>query len=135
MLTITSNSIDELNKTYRRLKDHYKAVDPIAMDQETLLYKVQLDKKPLSPVLVNLADKAIDMCDELHDLQGLNMLSFAKFIHLYKNKYIVLDQLNSYYLNMDNSSKMQLIEYIGNEISFDVLEGTDNEIKDHIISY
>ena len=106
MLTITSNSIDELNKTYRRLKDHYKAVDPIAMDQETLLYKVQLDKKPLSPVLVNLADKAIDMCDELHDLQGLNMLSFAKFIHLYKNKYIVLDQLNSYYLNMDNSSKI-----------------------------
>ena len=64
MITLTSDSIDELNQLYRQLKNSYQAMDTIKINPEGLQYTLKLEKKSLNPVIKNLLDKILDWCDD-----------------------------------------------------------------------
>ncbi len=112
--------MDELNKAYRKLKAHYKAVNPISIDPETLLYKMDLDTKNLSPMVQNLVEKIVDLCDELEDIDSISVSQFSSFIQQYKDRYVFLNQLESLYSKMDEGSKMMVVEFIAEELSIEI---------------
>ncbi len=128
MITITSNSMDELNTAFKKLKDRYKAVSPIKLDAEVLQYRLELEKKTLSPMVKNLIDKIIDLCDEIRELNHLDLEVFSEFIEEYKGQYVFLNQLDQMYKNLDATVKTQILEYISDELSLEHSENDREEV-------
>lgn len=116
--------MDELNLAFKKLKSHYRAVNPIKLDPEALYYKLEIEKKTLSPMAENLLDKVIDHCEEINEMTAIDLDIFEKFIQNYKDQYVFVGQLDQLYQTLDKSSRLLLIGYLAEELSIEVNEQT-----------
>ena len=119
--------MDELNKAFKRLKTHYKAVNPIKIDPDELVYKLELETKVLSPMVKNLVDKVIDICDEVQDMKGIGIEELEAFIQAEKGRYAFVGQLAKLYENLDNATKTLVVEYLADELSIEVMDRDQEE--------
>jgi ATP-dependent Clp protease ATP-binding subunit ClpA len=129
MITISSNSMDELNAVYRKLKHQYKATDSIKLDPDDVLYKLTLEKKELNPMIKNLADKALDLCDELEELKSISLPTFEHFVAHHAEQYVFLRQLQEAMETLDHATRSNLVEYIATELELEVEEGEEVKLS------
>ncbi|MBV6646896.1 MAG: hypothetical protein KI790_15675, partial [Cyclobacteriaceae bacterium] len=80
MISITSNSIDEINRIYRRLKEDYNAKEPVKLEEDSLKYRLDLELVKLNPIVQNLTDKVLELCDEIQNLPQVNIKTFQEFM-------------------------------------------------------
>lgn len=112
MITLTSNSMDELNGIYRKLKKHYKAADNIKLDSELLTYRLDLVQKEVKPEVRNLLEKIIDYCDELQDDPVNDIRSFSQFLDNYESRYPNVKQLNSIWATLSQPDKLLAVDFL-----------------------
>ncbi|MEQ8239612.1 MAG: hypothetical protein RIA69_10390 [Cyclobacteriaceae bacterium] len=75
MITISSNSIDELNSIYKKLKKDFEATDGIKLNQDSMEYELVLIKPSLDLATRSILEKVldnVDLLDEQELLTGLN---------------------------------------------------------------
>jgi len=75
MITISSNSIDELNSIYKKLKKDFEATDGIKLNQDSMEYELVLIKPSLDLATRSILEKVLDNVDLLDEeklLVGLN---------------------------------------------------------------
>lgn len=110
MLTITSNSIDELNQLYRQLKHSYVAQSKIQLNPDSLKYQLVLEKKSLNPVIKNLSEKSFEWCEAQwsQPLENLDELISV----LENNKTIpFVNQLLIHLSQQSTTQKLQVLHY------------------------
>ncbi len=116
MITISSNSIDELNLLYKKVKKEFTAVDSIKLNQETLEYELQLERPELNNSMMSVADKVIEI-DELmeEDPSIFNNFTWIKFkneVEKDKLSYIALQPLKAIWKQLQAATKQALYNYL-----------------------
>jgi hypothetical protein len=104
--------MDELNSIYRKLKRHYRAAENIKIDNDLLIYRLDLEKKELNPQIKNLVDKIVDYCDELEDIDSLSKSSFCNFLKEFHGYYPMVRQLHDLWPTLAEQDKGLIVEYI-----------------------
>lgn len=121
MISITAQSMDELNKLYRKLKNHYRPVDKIKIDQSGLHYRLDLEEKKLKPLVKNQLDKVIDYYDELSEIDIISKDRFYSFL-IENQSDVIIKQMLDLWNAMTLYDKSLAIEYLSEEIESDITE-------------
>lgn len=132
MITIHSESLDELNSVYRRLKGNFKATETIKLDQLSMSYRLDLEPFKPSPIIKNLIDKVVDFSDEILDLESISHLNFEKFLNNHSDKYIFVKQLKEAYTSQEANSQFVALQYLSEELNIPIVQqvpSTDIESK------
>ena len=115
MITITSNSMDELNGLYRKLKPDYKALDKIRIDQERLVYRMDLKKNELKPFVKNQLEKLLDFSDELNNMNQIDERLFEDFLYSHKNN-TLSKQMFDIYQSLNRSERQLVVQFVADEL-------------------
>ena len=111
MLTITSNSIDELNQLYRQLKHSYVAHGKIQLNTESLMYQMDLEKISINPVVRNLSEKTFEWT--LADLESSELTDLSEFIDILQKQGSIpfIRQLLEQMEGMNRLQQLQVLSY------------------------
>lgn len=111
MLTITSNSIDELNQLYRQLKHSYMAHGKIQLNTESLMYQMDLEKISINPVVRNLSEKTFEWL--LADLESSELTDLSEFIDILQKQGSIpfIRQLLEQMEGMKRLQQLQVLSY------------------------
>lgn len=112
MISITSNSIDEINRIYRRLKEDYNAKEPVKLEEDSLKYRLDLELVKLNPIVQNLTDKVLELCDEIQNLPQVNIKTFQEFMDSHATRYIFVKQLKDAFVSLQQEEQELVIDYI-----------------------
>ena len=120
MISIYSSSIDELKNLWKKLENDYDLIEKIHVSPEKDGYLLILDKnqrKKLSPLLKNIADKIIEM-DDMHELSFFTNFTFEKFVKRVegeingKHNYPGIRRLTHIWDNLTLNQQEGLYEYL-----------------------
>jgi hypothetical protein len=121
MITVTSESMDELNVLYKRLKKYYKATDSIKLNENGSRYQISFETVELNPFLKNLLNKLIDYCDKVEQVKEVNIPMLEDLFAEKKNENPVVAQLSNYWIGMSMNDKETAIEYIADQLQLPVI--------------
>jgi len=76
MITISSNSLDELNTIYKKLKKDFDATDGIKLNQDSMEYELILIKPCLDLATRSILEKVLDNIELLEEASLYNKLSW-----------------------------------------------------------
>ena len=71
MIVLSSNSIDELNLIYKKVKKDFQAVDSIKLNSNTCEYELKLERPQLNKAMITIADKIIEIDEMLEEKPSL----------------------------------------------------------------
>lgn len=111
MLTITSDSIDELNAVYKQLKHSYEAQGNIQINTSSFMYEMTLEKISINPVVRNLSQKTYEWL--LADFEGSNLTNLEEFFSILKGQGNIpfIRQLLEQLEGMHQSKQKQVLSY------------------------
>jgi len=121
MITVTSESMDELNVLYKRLKKYYKATESIKLNDTGSNYEISFETVELNPFLRNLLDKLIDYCDKVKNFKEVSITMLEDLFAEKKNENPVVAQLSKYWIGMSLNDKETAIEYIAEQLHLQVV--------------
>ena len=116
MITISSNSIDELNLIYKKVKKDFTAVDSIKLNQETLEYEMVLERPELNNSMIAVADKIIEI-DELMEenpsiFDDFSWIRFKTEVEKDKLAFVALQPLKAIWKQLKASTKQAVYNYL-----------------------
>lgn len=116
MITISSNSIDELNLIYKKVKKDFTATDAIKLNQETLEYEMVLERPELSNSMIAVADKILEI-DELMDedpsiFTDFTWIRFKTEVEKDKLAFVALQPLKAIWKQLKASTKHAVYNYL-----------------------
>ncbi|MGB3466812.1 MAG: hypothetical protein WBA74_16145 [Cyclobacteriaceae bacterium] len=116
MITISSNSIDELNLIYKKVKKDFTATDAIKLNQETLEYEMVLERPELNNSMIAVADKVLEI-DELMDedpsiFDNFTWMRFKTEVEKDKLSYVSLQPLKAIWRQLKASTKQAVYIYL-----------------------
>ena len=116
MITISSNSIDELNLIYKKVKKDFTAVDSIKLNQETLEYEMVLERPELNNSMIAVADKILEI-DELMEenpsiFDDFTWIRFKTEVEKDKLTFVALQPLKTIWKQLKASTKQAVYNYL-----------------------
>lgn len=116
MITISSNSIDELNLIYKKVKKDFTAKDSIKLNQETLEYEMILERPELNNSMIAVADKVLEI-DELMEenpsvFDDFTWLRFKTEVEKDKLGFVALQPLKTIWKQLKASTKQAVYNYL-----------------------
>ncbi|MEL6559129.1 MAG: hypothetical protein AAFQ94_13150 [Bacteroidota bacterium] len=116
MITISSNSIDELNLIYKKVKKDFTAVDSIKLNQETLEYEMVLKRPELNNSMIAVADKILEI-DELMEenpsiFDDFTWIRFKTEVEKDKLTFVALQPLKTIWKQLKASTKQAVYNYL-----------------------
>jgi len=116
MITISSNSIDELNLIYKKVKKDFTAVDSIKLNQDTLEYEMVLERPELNNSMIAVADKVVEI-DELMEedpsvFDDFTWMRFKTEVEKDKLTFVALQPLKPIWKQLKASTKQAVYNYL-----------------------
>ncbi len=116
MITISSNSIDELNLIYKKVKKDFTAADSIKLNQETLEYEMVLERPELNNSMIAVADKVVEI-DELMEenpsiFDDFTWMRFKTEVEKDKLTFVALQPLKVVWKQLKASTKQAVYNYL-----------------------
>jgi len=116
MIKISSNSIDELNLIYKKVKKDFTAVDSIKLNQETLEYEMVLERPELKNSMIAVADKVLEI-DELMEenpsvFDDFTWMRFKTEVEKDKLGFVALQPLKIVWKQLKASTKQAVYNYL-----------------------
>lgn len=116
MITISSNSIDELNLIYKKVKKDFTAVDSIKLNQDTLEYEMVLERPELNNSMIAVADKILEI-DELMEenpsiFDDFTWIRFKTEVEKDKLAFVALQPLKAIWKQLKASTKQAVYNYL-----------------------
>ncbi len=116
MITISSNSIDELNLIYKKVKKDFTAVDSIKLNQDTLEYEMILERPELNNSMIAVADKVLEI-DELMEenpsiFDDFTWIRFKTEVEKDKLAFVALQPLKAIWKQFKASTKQAVYNYL-----------------------
>ncbi len=121
MITVTSESMDELNVLYKRLKKYYKATEPIKLNDSGSCYQISFETVELNPFLRNLLDKLIDYCDKVENLKEVSITMLEDLFVEKENENPAVAQISKYWSGMSLNDREAAIDYIASKLHLQVI--------------
>ena len=132
MIIISSNSIDELNLIYKKVKKDFHALDTIKLNADTCEYELKLERPQLSKAMIAIADKIMDIDEMLEENPSLfdnfTWLKFKTEVEKGKLKYMCLQPLKSLWGQLKPDSKQAFYEYLCAQKEIEPEVGTKSKL-------
>ena len=116
MITISSNSIDELNLIYKKVKKDFTAVDSIKLNQETLEYEMILERPELNNSMIAVADKVLEIDDLMEEnpsvFDDFTWMRFKTEVEKDKLGFVALQPLKTIWKQLKASTKQAVYNYL-----------------------
>ncbi len=129
MITVSANSIDDLNVIIRKLRHSYSPTSNVHLNQGSLLYEVSLESKKINPIVKNLVEKLVDFCSELNQKSEVDMEQFEAILKTAEKRIVFAKQLLKIYEDMDKPSKMMVVSYVSDQLDQQSDVGEEAEIN------
>ncbi|MFT6857098.1 MAG: hypothetical protein ACJAR4_001674 [Psychroserpens sp.] len=78
MITISSNSLDELNSIYKKIKKDFEATEGIKLNQDSMEYELILVKPCLDLATRSILEKVLDNIELLEEQSLLKNMDWEK---------------------------------------------------------
>ncbi len=115
MIILSSNSIDELNLIYKKVKKDFQAIDTIKLNSNTCEYELKLERPQLNNSMMNVADKVLEIDEMLEEDPSLftdfTWMKLKTEVEKPKLKYMCLQPLKSMWPNMKPATKKAIFDY------------------------
>lgn len=125
MITLTANSINELNLIWKKLRSDFQAIESIHLDPKTTLYRMVISQPELTKMMRGVADKVIDRVDVYEDGAMTGCLSLKQFdqrIEENAAQFPSLEPLAKIWNVISNTDRKAVYAYLRGEIGEEVQE-------------
>ncbi len=125
MITLTANSINELNLIWKKLRSDFQAIESIHLDPKTTLYRMVISQPELTKMMRSVADKVIDRLDIYEDGAMEGCLSLKQFDHRIEengSQYPSLEPIAKIWGVISNADRKAVYAYLRAEVGEDVQE-------------
>lgn len=116
MIVLSSNSIDELNLIYKKVKKDFQAVDSIKLNSTTCEYELKLERPHLSKAMIAIADKIIEIDEMLEEKPSLfdsfTWMKMKTEVEKGKLKFMSLQPLKAVWGQLKPEIKKAFFDYL-----------------------
>ncbi len=116
MIVLSSNSIDELNLIYKKVKKDFQAVEGIKLNSATCEYELKLERPQLSKALIAIADKIIEIDEMLEEkpsvFDDFSWMKMKNEVEKGKLKYMSLQPLKTVWGQLKPEIKKAFFDYL-----------------------
>ena len=115
MIKLSSNSIDELNIIFKKVKKDFNAKDKIRLNPNTCEYELELERPHLSKAIIAIVDKVLEI-DEMFDedslFQDFTWMKLMTEVEKDKLKFLCLQPLRAIWKQIKPEVKNACFEYL-----------------------
>lgn len=127
MITISSDSLDELNTIYKKIKKDFEATDSIKLNQDSMEYELILVKPTLGLATKSILEKVLDAVDLLDETSKFDRFSWLRLTEEMEEELTIssLKSLKMIWPDLSTDKRKASFVYLCKELNLDSIEFRD----------